>query len=155
MSAKTVKVGSFANLLSSDVNKIEMICSLFYHLLIIPIQTIAMTCIMACYVGTVPALVGISLMIIQTLPLQGNLEANDNKNVIKLITFNEIIVMVYKITVKLRAKQTARTDTRIFLISEVINGIRAIKMHVWEEYFEKLLSDARRYGLILSSKLDF
>lgn len=37
------------------------------------------------------------------------------------------------------------SDQRIALLSEVICGIRVIKMNVWEEVFEKLLGNSRRF----------
>jgi ATP-binding cassette subfamily C (CFTR/MRP) protein 4 len=37
-----------------------------------------------------------------------------------------------------------KTDYRIRLLSDIINGIRVIKMFAWEKPFSKLISNARR-----------
>lgn len=51
------------------------------------------------------------------------------------------------VTLKLRTKQISRTDKRIFLIGEIINGIRAVKIYVWEKYFVELVRLARRFAV--------
>jgi ATP-binding cassette subfamily C (CFTR/MRP) protein 4 len=38
-----------------------------------------------------------------------------------------------------------RTDYRIRLLSDMLNGIRAIKMFAWEKHFARLVNAARRY----------
>lgn len=45
---------------------------------------------------------------------------------------------------ELRTKANMRTDRRVQLMSEIINGIRVIKMYTWEPIFEQLTSVARR-----------
>lgn len=48
-------------------------------------------------------------------------------------------------TAKLRAKAANKTDERVRLMSEIVNGIRLIKMYVWEKPFEDMIFRARRY----------
>lgn len=43
-----------------------------------------------------------------------------------------------------RLRTALKTDARICLMSEIINGISIIKMYTWEKPFEKLVSEARR-----------
>ena len=44
----------------------------------------------------------------------------------------------------LRARTAQRTDKRLALITDVISGIRAIKMNVWEGIFKEFVTTERR-----------
>ena len=46
-----------------------------------------------------------------------------------------------------RFKAAKVTDTRVKLMSEVINGIRVIKMYGWEYAFSRLITKIRKYGV--------
>jgi ATP-binding cassette subfamily C (CFTR/MRP) protein 4 len=48
-----------------------------------------------------------------------------------------------------RRKIAMKTDTRLQLTREIIQGIRVIKMYIWEKPFEKLMFLARRFVLKL------
>ena len=45
----------------------------------------------------------------------------------------------------LRGETAKKTDERISLMNEIINGIKVIKMYAWESSFAKLIENARRY----------
>ncbi len=45
---------------------------------------------------------------------------------------------------KLRLETAKRTDKRITIMSEIINGIKVIKMYAWEFSFLELVQQARR-----------
>lgn len=49
-----------------------------------------------------------------------------------------------KISSICRLKTASRTDERVRLMSEIINGIQVIKMYAWEKSFVKLVEMARR-----------
>lgn len=54
---------------------------------------------------------------------------------------------------ELRKKSAAKIDERVLLIGEIINGIRVIKMYVWEKYFEKMVYQARKREIDMIIKL--
>ena len=45
-----------------------------------------------------------------------------------------------------------RADKRISLMSEILNGIKVIKMYAWEKPFAKLVNQARREEIKLLKK---
>lgn len=53
-----------------------------------------------------------------------------------------------RIFLKVRTKVAALSDTRIRIVSEIIKGMRVIKMYAWEDHFSKLISESRRREMI-------
>ena len=49
-----------------------------------------------------------------------------------------------RMTANIRARVASRTDERVRWMSEIVSGIRVIKMYAWEKPFEKFVSLARR-----------
>jgi ATP-binding cassette subfamily C (CFTR/MRP) protein 4 len=47
----------------------------------------------------------------------------------------------------LRVQTADKTDVRIRLMSEIVNGIKVIKMYTWEAAFSDLVQDVRKYVL--------
>lgn len=47
-------------------------------------------------------------------------------------------------TAVLRMKVAHRTDNRVGIMNELINGIQVIKMYAWEIPFQKVVAEARR-----------
>ncbi|KRT79573.1 ABC transporter ATP-binding protein, partial [Oryctes borbonicus] len=89
---------------------------------IIPIQIVLVTYFI--WEEThVSAFAGIAAMVILTIPVQG---------------------LMGKLSTVLRNKVAERTDFRVRLMSELINGIQVVKMYVWEKPFEKIVQVARR-----------
>ena len=43
-----------------------------------------------------------------------------------------------------RRQIAARADSRIGVMSEILNGIRVIKMYAWENAFEEVVDELRR-----------
>lgn len=44
----------------------------------------------------------------------------------------------------LRGKIAKRTDERVKVMSELVNGVQVIKMYAWEKPFEKLVDKLRK-----------
>lgn len=88
------------------------------------------------------AVVGVVGILLKTVPVQTHLSAY---------------------TAALRMKVAQRTDNRVGIMNEIINGIQVIKMYAWEIPFRKVVAEARRveikqirysayiYGINLSS----
>ena len=61
--------------------------------------------------------------------------------------------MISKQFSRLRAETARKTDIRIGIMNEIIDGIKVIKMYAWEHAFAKSIGDARRYLSRCYSKL--
>ncbi|MGH0143665.1 UNVERIFIED_CONTAM: hypothetical protein FKN15_057397 [Acipenser sinensis] len=48
------------------------------------------------------------------------------------------------LSLQIRSKTAAFTDTRIRTMNEVVSGMRIIKMYAWEKPFAKLVTEIRR-----------
>ena len=45
---------------------------------------------------------------------------------------------------RLRVETASKTDRRIRLMNEIVNGIKVIKMYCWEKPFSLLVDEARK-----------
>ena len=45
---------------------------------------------------------------------------------------------------KLRVRTAGKTDKRIRLMNEILNGMKVIKMYTWEKSFASLVHEARK-----------
>ncbi|KAL7295676.1 hypothetical protein TKK_0011031 [Trichogramma kaykai] len=133
-SARKASGGRIINLMSNDAMKLETSVLFLHTLWIMPLQVTAITILMWQSVGAY-ALVGVALLLLQTLPLQA---------------------ASGRVIAKLRKKIAGKTDERVLLTAEVVRAIRVIKMCAWEKPFARLLYQARRnemYVLGLAYKL--
>ncbi|KPI93322.1 putative multidrug resistance-associated protein lethal(2)03659 [Papilio xuthus] len=117
--------GKVVNLLSNDLQRFDLAFLFLHYIWIIPLQLAAV-----CYLGYMQAgyaaLIGLAALLILALPIQG---------------------LLGKILGKFRFRTAVKTDARVKLMSEVINGIQVIKMYAWEIPFEKVVSEKRREEL--------
>ncbi|XP_008557311.1 ATP-binding cassette sub-family C member 4 [Microplitis demolitor] len=123
--ASTIAGGQIMNLLSNDVSRFDYLFMFLHYLWILPFQVIA-TAFLIWQSVKVAILIGIFFMILQTIPLQ---------------------LYLSKWTYKFRNKIAKRTDERVRLMTEIINGIQVIKMYTWEKPFQQLVSLARKYEI--------
>ncbi|XP_058809452.1 ATP-binding cassette sub-family C member 4-like [Phymastichus coffea] len=130
VSASKSHNSSVISLLTTDVSKFDTFFTFSPYMIIVPIQVVATTYLIWQYVDLNSTLLSVALMIFLTMPV--------------LALYNKIFLIF-------RTKQTLRTDKRLLLISEIVSGIRAIKMYVWENYFEDRVRIAR--GLEIGSYL--
>ncbi|XP_065758084.1 ATP-binding cassette sub-family C member 4-like [Muntiacus reevesi] len=113
--------GQIVNLLSNDVSRFDQVMMFLHYLWVGPLQAIAVTALLWMEIG-MSCLAGMAVLIILLL-LQS---------------------CIGKLFSSLRSKTAALTDDRIRTMSEVISGIRTIKMNVWEKSFIDLITELRR-----------
>ncbi|XP_061290370.1 ATP-binding cassette sub-family C member 4-like isoform X3 [Bos javanicus] len=113
--------GQIVNLLSNDVNRFDQVTMFLHYLWVGPLQAIAVTTLLWMEIG-ISCLAGMAVLIIILL-LQS---------------------CFGKLFSSLRSKTAALTDNRISTMSEVINGIKTIKMNAWEKSFIDLISRLRQ-----------
>ncbi|KAL6423795.1 hypothetical protein ACFW04_010336 [Cataglyphis niger] len=123
--SSTTTPGQIINLLSNDMSKFDQLFTFLHYIWIMPIQGAIIAYLIWQNVG-IASLTGISLITIQTIPLQG---------------------YISKWISKLRLKTAIRTDERIRLMSEIISGIQVIKMYTWEKPFQELVNCIRKYEI--------
>ncbi|XP_027205501.2 ATP-binding cassette subfamily C member 4-like [Dermatophagoides pteronyssinus] len=122
---KTTTVGQILNLMSNDVSRLDEFCIIGSYMIAAPIQTIIGMYICYQYIGYY-CLIGLAILIL-------------------FIPFNSFNGRIF---LKVRTKVAALSDTRIRIVSEIIKGMRVIKMYAWEDHFLRLVSEARRRELI-------
>uniref|UniRef100_A0A4W2EJ06 Multidrug resistance-associated protein 4 n=1 Tax=Bos indicus x Bos taurus TaxID=30522 RepID=A0A4W2EJ06_BOBOX len=113
--------GQIVNLLSNDVNRFDQVTMFLHYLWVGPLQAIAVTALLWMEIG-IPCLAGMAVLII-------------------LLLVQSCFGMFFS---SLRSQTADLTDDRIRKMSEVITGIRTIKMYAWEKSFADLITTLRR-----------
>ncbi|XP_017848989.2 multidrug resistance-associated protein 4 [Drosophila busckii] len=114
--------GYLINLLSNDVNRLDYGFIFMHWIWIMPLQAV-LTCYLIWLRIGIPALVGVIGLLLKTVPLQSALS---------------------KLTSKLRMRIAERTDARVGIMNELVQGIQVIKMYAWEKPFQAVVAEARR-----------
>lgn len=127
--------------MSNDFLRFDLVAPMLHTFWIIPIQILLITYFIWEEVG-VSSLAGVGAMCILTIPVQGKI--NPEKDFGRGIIENFYSGVMGKLSTILRHKVADRTDYRVRLMSELINGIQVIKMYVWEKPFEKIVQTARK-----------
>ncbi|XP_065757876.1 ATP-binding cassette sub-family C member 4-like [Muntiacus reevesi] len=113
--------GQIINLLSNDVNRFDQVTMFLHYLWVGPLQAVAVTALLWMEIG-MSCLAGMAVLVI-------------------LLILQSCIGNSFS---SLRSKTAAVTDDRIRTMSEVITGIRTIKMNAWEKSFIDLITTLRR-----------
>ncbi|XP_026726076.1 multidrug resistance-associated protein 4-like [Trichoplusia ni] len=113
--------GKVVNLLSNDLQRFDLATMFLHYVWIIPIQLAAVVYLGYLQAGDA-ALIGFASLVIIALPIQG---------------------VLGKALGAIRLRTAEKTDERIKLMSEVINGIQVIKMYAWEIPFQKVVGEKR------------
>ena len=64
--------------------------------------------------------------------------------VLFLMALVPCIMIISSVCAGLRPQIAKLSDRRISLMNELVTGIRALKTHVWEEYYQEKVKEARR-----------
>ncbi|XP_033733634.1 multidrug resistance-associated protein 7-like [Pecten maximus] len=124
VSLSKFSTGDIVNFLGTDTNRILQMLSCFHTLWSLPLETII--CMYILY-----QLVGVAFM--------GGLII-----ALGLVPINKIVSTKQIALGKVLMKQK---DKRTKMISEVLGGIKTIKLHTWENHFQKMIANLRNAEL--------
>ncbi|KAJ3794827.1 multidrug resistance-associated ABC transporter [Lentinula aff. detonsa] len=113
--------GQIFTMISTDADRADKFCIYGHHLWIAPIQLIITAGLLIATLGY-SALVGLGVLIL-SLPVQ---------------TVFVVIMM------KQRQKGVKITDSRIRLTTEVLQGIRLLKLYAWEKFYTGKITELRK-----------
>ncbi|KAJ8983675.1 hypothetical protein NQ317_003463 [Molorchus minor] len=130
-------IGQMVNLLSNDVGRFNQAVSHIHYLWLAPIELIIVSYLLYVYVGPI-GLVGAVFLLLFT-PLQ-----TCNPAMPTQVPLKPCFSVYRKKTSQYRLRTAIRTDERVRLMSEIINGIQVIKMYTWEKPFAELVNMVRR-----------
>ncbi|XP_060803806.1 uncharacterized protein LOC106135400 [Amyelois transitella] len=118
--SKSFTIGEVTNFMSTDTDRIVNSCPSFHALWSIPLQLVITLFLLYHQVG-ISFLAGVGFSVV-------------------LIPINKVIAN--KIG-QLSTEMMRHKDARVALMSDLLKGIRTIKMHVWEDYFINKVNEAR------------
>ncbi|XP_058447071.1 ATP-binding cassette sub-family C member 4 isoform X2 [Malaya genurostris] len=114
--------GYLINLLSNDVSRLDYGFIFLHYVWVLPFQAI-FTCYLIWRSVQWAAVVGVVGLLIKTIPVQTGLG---------------------RLQSVLRLRVAQRTDQRVGIMNELIQGIQVIKMYAWEKPFHTVVSLARK-----------
>lgn len=113
--------GQVVNLLSNDVGRLDLAILFVHYLWLGPLTTVLITYLMYREIGYA-SFFGVFFLLL-FVPLQ---------------------IFLGKKTSTLRLRTALRTDERVRMMNEIIQGIQVIKMYAWEKPFATLVSNSRK-----------
>ncbi|XP_021196505.3 ATP-binding cassette sub-family C member 4 isoform X1 [Helicoverpa armigera] len=114
--------GQVVNLLSNDVNRFDYAFIYTHFIWLLPLQVIVVCYLIYLKIGYA-AIVGVIGIVLQTIPVQSYMS---------------------KLAARLRMRTACKTDERVRIMDEIINGMQVIKMYAWEKPFEQVVALARK-----------
>lgn len=118
-------IGQAVNLMSNDVSRFDTGLGLLHWIWVGPLEMIIIMYLMYQYVQE-SAVMGV-MTLLMFIAVQGFLARKSSSY---------------------RKKVALKTDERVNLTNEILNGIQAIKMYTWENHFVELVSSARSEKLV-------
>lgn len=120
--ASQTGTGHVVNLMSNDASRLLRAVLFMHYIWILPIQSITVAYLIFKQSGWV-GIGAVIFLLLTTVPVQTYLGR-------------------YKVI--LRKKVASRTDKRIGIVNEIVQGIQVIKMYVWEIPFQTIVAESRR-----------
>ncbi|XP_065077152.1 ATP-binding cassette sub-family C member 4 [Ochlerotatus camptorhynchus] len=114
--------GYLINLLSNDVSRLDYGFIFLHYVWVLPFQAV-FTCYLIWRQVQWAAVVGVVGLLLKTIPVQTGLG---------------------RLQSVLRMRVAKRTDQRVGIMNELIQGIQVIKMYAWEKPFHTVVSLARK-----------
>lgn len=121
-SAGQTPAGYLINLLSNDVNRLDYGFIYMHWIWIMPLNAMLICYLIWLRIGWA-AVVGVVGLLLKTIPVQTGFS---------------------NLASKLRMKIAERTDARVGIMNELVQGIQVIKMYAWEKPFQAVVGEARR-----------
>ncbi|CAG5018016.1 unnamed protein product [Parnassius apollo] len=125
--------GQVINLMSNDVNRFDLAAPQLHYIWVTPIVVPLVSYHLWQHVG-LATLAALAVVFLQTVVVQAYLS---------------------NLQGKFRGKIAKRTDERVKVMSELVNGVQIIKMYAWEKPFEKLVDKLRRWEVRYIMKTSF
>lgn len=144
LSASQTGSGYLVNLLSNDVARLDRGFIFCHYIWILPIQVRILIKSSSCIVSVLNNFVYLQSIFIGYLIWQRARWAAVVGVVGLLLKTVPVQTRLTHYTSILRMKVARRTDNRIGIMNELINGIQVIKMYAWEIPFQKVVAEARR-----------
>ncbi|EDV28837.1 uncharacterized protein TRIADDRAFT_19619 [Trichoplax adhaerens] len=119
-----VSTGHILNLMANDAQRFDEIPTTLHYIWIGPIQVIVLTILLWREIG-IACLSGLAVILL-LLPVQ---------------------ILMAKFAVRFRRYYLENADARIRVMSEIISGMKAIKMYAWEESFSESIESSRKFEL--------
>ncbi|GAB0088829.1 multidrug resistance-associated protein 4 [Sergentomyia squamirostris] len=120
--AGKTSTGYLVNLLSNDVSRLDFVFQFMHYVWILPFQSILIGYLIWRQVGWA-SLVGVLGLLLKTIPVQTGLS---------------------RLSSYVRERVAKRTDHRVGIMNELIQGIKLIKTYAWEIPFQAIVAEARR-----------
>jgi len=114
-------VGTILNLISNDVSRLDEFCIICNNIIVAPLQVLAGMIVCYHFVGFY-CLIGLAT----------------------LLAFIPLNSVVGRSFFAIRTRVAVLSDNRIKIMSEIIKGMRVLKMYAWEKHFSLLISAARK-----------
>uniref|UniRef100_A0A2C9GW86 Uncharacterized protein n=1 Tax=Anopheles farauti TaxID=69004 RepID=A0A2C9GW86_9DIPT len=114
--------GYMINLLSNDVSRLDYGFIYVHYVWVLPFQA-CFTCYLIWRRVQWAAIVGVVGLLVKTIPVQTGLS---------------------RLSSIIRMRVAKKTDQRVGIMNELIQGIQVIKMYAWEKPFHKVVSMARK-----------
>ncbi|CAH2099891.1 unnamed protein product [Euphydryas editha] len=115
--------GQVINLMSNDVNRFDQAALYLHYIWMMPIVVPVVSYLVWQHIGYA-TLAALAVIAVQSVLVQAYLSKRQGA---------------------FRGKIARRTDQRVKVMSELVNGVQVIKMYAWEKPFEKLVDKLRKW----------